>query len=40
MIYPLTTKQDVLYLLIVDMPSDDELAAAQGVARELLSDKR
>jgi len=29
--------QDVLYLLIVDMPSDDELAAAQGIVTELLA---
>ncbi|KAI4854256.1 hypothetical protein E4T44_00295 [Aureobasidium sp. EXF-8845] len=33
-------KKDVLYLLIVDMPSNDELAAAQGVATELLADIR
>ncbi|KAG9693468.1 hypothetical protein KCU95_g6331, partial [Aureobasidium melanogenum] len=32
-------KKDVLYLLIVDMPSDDELAAAQGVAFELLANQ-
>ncbi|KAK6001229.1 hypothetical protein QM012_002560 [Aureobasidium pullulans] len=30
-------KKDVLYLLIVDMPSNDELAAAQGFASELLT---
>lgn len=35
--FSLTTTQDVLYLLIVDMPSDEELAAAQGVATELLA---
>jgi hypothetical protein len=29
--------QDVLYLLIVDMPSDNELAAAQEIATELLA---
>ncbi|KAI4766422.1 hypothetical protein E4T52_00883 [Aureobasidium sp. EXF-3400] len=33
-------KKDVLYLLIVDMPSDDELAAAQEVATELLAGER
>jgi hypothetical protein len=33
---PLTTTQDVLYLVIVDMPSDDELAAAQVIATELM----
>ncbi|KAG9856181.1 hypothetical protein KCU98_g1618, partial [Aureobasidium melanogenum] len=32
-------KKDVLYLLIVDMPSEDELAAAQGVASELLGSQ-
>ncbi|KAH0351854.1 hypothetical protein KCU81_g2108, partial [Aureobasidium melanogenum] len=32
-------KKDVLYLLIVDMPSDEELAAAQGVASELLANQ-
>jgi hypothetical protein len=31
--------QDVLYLVIVDMPSDDELAAAQGIATELMDDE-
>lgn len=35
----LTMAQDVLYLLIVDMPSDEELAAAQGVASELLANQ-
>jgi hypothetical protein len=34
---PLTIMQDVLYLVIVDMPSDDELAAAQGIATELMA---
>jgi hypothetical protein len=34
---PLTFTQDVLYLVIVDMPSDDELAAAQGIATELMA---
>lgn len=37
--FSLTITQDVLYLLIVDMPSDDELAAAQGVASELLANQ-
>ncbi|CAD0094261.1 unnamed protein product [Aureobasidium vineae] len=32
-------KKDVLYLLIVDMPSDTELAAAQGTASELLASQ-
>ncbi|KAI4724330.1 hypothetical protein E4T49_07938 [Aureobasidium sp. EXF-10728] len=32
-------KKDVLYLLIVDMPSDDELAAAQKTASELLASQ-
>ncbi|KAH0037859.1 hypothetical protein KCU78_g1597, partial [Aureobasidium melanogenum] len=32
-------KKDVLYLLIVDMPSDDELTAAQGVASELFANQ-
>ncbi|KAG9527764.1 hypothetical protein KCU93_g4893, partial [Aureobasidium melanogenum] len=32
-------KKDILYLLIVDMPSEDELAAAQGVASELLANQ-
>jgi hypothetical protein len=32
----LTKTQDVLYLVIVDMPSEDELAAAQGIATELM----
>jgi hypothetical protein len=31
--------QDVLYLLIVDMPSDDELAAVQEIATELLANE-
>jgi hypothetical protein len=34
---PLIFTQDVLYLVIVDMPSDDELAAAQGIATELMA---
>jgi len=33
----LTKSQDVLYLLIVDMPSEDELAAVQGITTELLA---
>lgn len=33
------TTQNVLYLLIVDMPSNEELAAAQEVASELLSSE-
>ena len=37
---PLTITQDVLYLLIVDMPCDNELAAAQEIAMELLAGQR
>jgi hypothetical protein len=37
---PLTITQDVLYLLIVDMPSDNELSAAQEIATELLAGER
>ncbi|KAI5197063.1 hypothetical protein AUEXF2481DRAFT_91290 [Aureobasidium subglaciale EXF-2481] len=33
-------KKDVLYLLIVDMPTDEELAAAQTISSELLTGQR
>lgn len=37
---PLRIAKDVLYLLIVDMPSHNELAAAQEIATELLAGER